>query len=263
MTFESHHLDRKSLRIVTGPKPDYAALAQDCVCFANGAGGTLLIGVEDGVDAPPADQRIDAALLDTIHKRVAERTVNVRALPELKRHENGGDYIVLTIPRAAGVASTSDGRYYVRVGDQCRPVVGDDVMRLADERPSTPWESMTALGVARMSADPGEVARFVAGIRASDRVKASVDEKSDGELLPHDGLATGDPGTADLGPRRVPRGDPGADVPPAGRFRPRWQQWPITDGRKRSMCMKSFDLLSGHGPRRPRERGRDEGRSRG
>jgi hypothetical protein len=42
---ESEHLDRKSLRLVTGTTADYAALACSCVRFANGAGGTLLIGI--------------------------------------------------------------------------------------------------------------------------------------------------------------------------------------------------------------------------
>ena len=49
---ESHNRDRKSLRKVMGASADFGELAQDCVCFANGAGGTLLIGIEDadGVD---------------------------------------------------------------------------------------------------------------------------------------------------------------------------------------------------------------------
>ena len=65
---ESQHLDRKSLRKVTGSTSDFAELAQDCVCFANGAGGTVLIGIEDDADVPPARQRVDPTLLDRIRK---------------------------------------------------------------------------------------------------------------------------------------------------------------------------------------------------
>lgn len=133
-TRESLHLDRKSIRKVTGSTADFGELARDCVCFANSAGGTLLIGIEDDDDAPPVTQRIDPLLLD----RVSELSVNVQVVPELKRHDNGGEYISLTIPRSAGVASTS-GRYFLRIGDTCQPIVGDDVMRLANERPATPW----------------------------------------------------------------------------------------------------------------------------
>lgn len=189
---ESQHLDCKSIRKVTGSTADFGELARDCVCFANGAGGTLLIGIEDNADAPPTDQRIDCGLLDRIRKRVGELTVNVQVVPELKRHDNGGEYIALTIARSAGVASTSDGRYFLRVGDTCQPITGDDVMRLANERPATPWEEMTSQRIPRANADAAKVASFCTGLRASDRVKPSVKEKSDGELLAHYGLAEGD-----------------------------------------------------------------------
>jgi ATP-dependent DNA helicase RecG len=189
---ESQHLDRKSLRKITGSTADFSELAQDCVCFANAAGGMLLIGIEDDADAPPANQRVELALLDRIRKRVGELTVNVQVVPELRRHENGGEYIALAIPRATGVASTSDGRYFLRVGDTCRPIVGDDVMRLANERPATPWEEMTSQGIPRANAEAAKVASLCARLRASDRVKPSVKEKTDDELLTHYGLAKGD-----------------------------------------------------------------------
>lgn len=188
---ESHLLDRKSLRKVVGQTANFSELAQDCVCFANGAGGTLLIGIEDDDDAPPATQRVDPTLVDRIRKRVAELTVNVQVLPEMRRHDNGGDYIVLTVPRSVGVASTSDGRFFLRVGDGCQPVVGDDVLRLANERPSTPWESMTSLGVPVQNVDADKIARWANAIGESDRVKPSVREKSESELLEHYGLSTG------------------------------------------------------------------------
>jgi ATP-dependent DNA helicase RecG len=189
---EGQVIDRKSLRVVTGRAADFQALANDCVCFANSAGGTLLIGIEDEETHPPPDQRVDPALLDRIRKRIGELTVNVQVLPELARDDNGGDYILLQIPRSMGVASTSDGRYFLRVGDTCRPVTGDDVLRLADERPSVPWETMTSLGAKVSEVDPAQVGRLTARLRASDRVKDSVKEKSDGELLEHYRLATSD-----------------------------------------------------------------------
>lgn len=185
---EGQHLDYKSLRAVTGKTADFDELAKDCVAFANAAGGQLVIGVEDGDHEPPAGQRVEASLLDRIRKRMGELTVNVQALPELRRHDNGGEYILLTVPRSGGVASTCDGRYFLRVGDASSPVVGDDVLRLATERPAVPWESMTSLGVARAEADSAQVARLVAGIRASERVKQPVKEKSVDELLDHYGL---------------------------------------------------------------------------
>jgi len=104
---EGQHLDRKSLRTVTGKTADFAELAKDCVCFANGSGGQLLIGIEDDATAPPAGQRIPTGLLDRIRKRVGELTVNVDLAAEVRTGDGGGEYIVLTIARAVGVASTS------------------------------------------------------------------------------------------------------------------------------------------------------------
>lgn len=195
---EGHLMDRKSLKRVVGPAADFPELASDCVCFANGAGGHLLIGIEDGESAPAPSQRIEPALVDRIRKRVGELTVNVRVEPELCQHPNGGQYISLHVPRALGVASTSDGRYFLRVGDTCLPVVGDDVLRLATERPSVPWEVLTTLGVSATSVDPSKAARWAADIRASDRVKSSVKEKSDHELLRHYSLTAAGPGASSL-----------------------------------------------------------------
>lgn len=63
MTLEDQHTDRKSLRTITGKSADWEALAKDCVCFANSAGGRLLIGIEDGEALPPARQVVRDLLL--------------------------------------------------------------------------------------------------------------------------------------------------------------------------------------------------------
>ncbi|MEY4910337.1 MAG: hypothetical protein RL260_4055, partial [Pseudomonadota bacterium] len=73
-----------------------------------------------------------------------------------------------------------------------KPVLGDEVMRLAAERSALPWETMLPPGVPRHAADPAKLAALVAALRASDRVKPSVKEKSDDELLDHYLLAQGD-----------------------------------------------------------------------
>ena len=191
MTLEDHHTDRKSLRTVTGKSADWDALAKDCVCFANGAGGRLLIGIEDGEAMPPAGQKVAPELLDRLRKRIGELTVNVQVLPSLQRAANGGEFIELAIDRSPGVASTRDGRYFLRVGDSCQPVLGDDVLRLANERPGRSWEAMGS-DVPCDAADADKLARFIQGIRASDRVKDSVKEKGADELMTHYGLTQGE-----------------------------------------------------------------------
>ncbi|WP_347249559.1 hypothetical protein [Zoogloea sp.] len=87
--------------------------------------------MEDGQDLPPAGQQIPSDLPDTLRRKLAERTVNLAVLPDVVTAPNGGQCIELRIPRAMAVASTTDGRYFLRVADQSKPVTGDDVMRLA------------------------------------------------------------------------------------------------------------------------------------
>lgn len=192
MSLEGQHLDRKSLRAVTGKTADLGELAKDCVALANALGGRLLIGIEDGETLPPAGQLIPHDLPDTLRRRLGELTINVSVRPEIQRAENGGEFIDLAVARSLAVASTSDGRYFIRIGDVSKPVLGDEVMRLAAERSALPWETLTSLAVSRSAADSVKLAAFVAGIRSSDRVKASVKEKSDAELLEHYLLAQGE-----------------------------------------------------------------------
>jgi ATP-dependent DNA helicase RecG len=192
MSRETQTLDQKSLRLIQGARSDFQTLANDCVCFANASGGCLHIGIEDGQALPPPEQRIAPDLLDKLRKRIGELTVNVHIAPAVVRAANGGEYIALTVARSVGVASTSDGRYFMRMGDTCQPVRGDDVLHLLNDRPGLPWEAMVSQQVPVASADTAKVQALVDALRASDRVKTSVKDKGDAELLAHYGLSDGD-----------------------------------------------------------------------
>ncbi len=191
MSLEGQLLDQKSLRAVTGKTADWSEIAKDCIAFANATGGRLMLGIEDGQHEPPPGQKIPADLPDTLRRKLAERTVNVAVLPMVVTAPNGGQYIELRIPRALAVASATDGRYFLRVADQSKPVTGDDVMRLASERSALPWETQITLKIPRVEADAATRDKLLWALRASDRVKASVKEKTDDELLDHYQLAQG------------------------------------------------------------------------
>lgn len=192
MSLEGQQLDRKSLRAVSGKTADWPELAKDCVAFANALGGRLLIGIEDGEAMPPPAQRIPPGLPDTLRRRIGELTVNVVLWPVVVTADNGGEYLEVGIARSPNVASTADGRFFLRIADASRPVLGDEVMRLASERSALPWETLSTLEVPRSQVDAAKLAGFLAGIRASDRVKPSVKEKSADELLEHYQLARGE-----------------------------------------------------------------------
>ena len=128
------------------------------MCFANGAGGRLLIGIEDGEAAPPPGQVVPPELLDRLRKRIGELTVNVQALPERaargqrRRVHRAGDRALAQRRVDHATAATSCAS-----ATTCQPVVGDDVLRLANERPGRPWEAM-ASGVPRARLDAGQAA---------------------------------------------------------------------------------------------------------
>jgi ATP-dependent DNA helicase RecG len=192
MTPENQHFDRKSLRKVTGKTAAWSELALDCVAFANALGGSLRIGIEDGQDMPAPEQTVPQGLAETVAKRMRELTVNVELVATVTPSATGGTFIDLQVARAHGVASTTDGRYALRIGDESKPVVGDDVSRLLNDRPARPWESLLVVGLSPSNLDANQRATFVAAIRASSRVKDSVKEKSASELLEHYDLTLDD-----------------------------------------------------------------------
>lgn len=187
MSDENASFDRKSLRMFIGNKVDWDGLATDCVAFANGNGGRILVGVENDAEDPPSDQIVPEILGEQIQKRMSERTVNVQLIVRPQFAANGGQLLEVAIARSTSVASTTDGRFYLRVADTCVPITGDDVLRLANERSGRPWETMDS-GVAASAASKTEVSQLLSRLRSSDRVKSSVKDKSDTEILLHYGL---------------------------------------------------------------------------
>jgi len=65
------------------------------------------------------------------------------------------------------------------------------LLRLASERAALPWETQTTLQLPRADADPAQQQALLQALRASDRVKPSVKEKTDDELLDHYQLTQG------------------------------------------------------------------------
>ncbi|MCX7216105.1 MAG: putative DNA binding domain-containing protein [Burkholderiales bacterium] len=191
MSLEGQLLDRKSLRAISGRTANWDEIAKDCIAFANATGGRLQVGIENDQSQPPTGQQIPPELPDTLRRRISEKTVNVVVLVDIITTPSGGQYLDLVIPRSVAVASTTDGRYFIRVADQSKPVTGDDVMRLASERSAVPWESQITLKISRNDVDITKQNRLIQGFRASDRVKDFVKEKTDTELIDHYQLTQG------------------------------------------------------------------------
>lgn len=190
MSLEGQDFDKKSLRIIKSG--DYQELAKDCVAFANAIGGRLLIGIEDKDELPPPEQRIDDNVLDQLSKRISQLTLNIGLAPHKVAAENGGEYVELKIFRSHSIAATSDGRYFIRVADESRPLLPDDLGRLMNDKTAFVWETQTSQLVPRQRFDEAKCRQFLSAIRRSERVSDFIKEKSDEEILEYYLLIKGD-----------------------------------------------------------------------
>jgi ATP-dependent DNA helicase RecG len=161
-------------------------LAITSVAFANGQGGIIVIGIEDNESLPPHNQAIATEITNATVNRLRSLCFNVSlALNDIETSKNGGQFFSITIhPALKSIATTADGKIYVRVGDQCQPARSEDIVRLSSEKDSFQWE----LEIRNLSIDeiPKEnVHWFAQEIRNSDRVKQFIKEYSDSEIIEH------------------------------------------------------------------------------
>ncbi|WP_436416031.1 ATP-binding protein [Petrimonas sp.] len=182
---ENKNIDKKSLKFLNGKNTDWNELAKDCVCFANAQGGFIFIGIEDKASLPPEKQKItDINLPDIIQKNIAHRSVNVGIAVTIEVAENKGEYIQVQVFRnAQTIASTTDGKYYVRVHDECKPVPPDEMARLAADKNAFVWEEQTTKKVPASQFDEVKKRNLLNDIRNSQRVSRFIKEMDDNEIL--------------------------------------------------------------------------------
>lgn len=196
MTVEKQTHDYKSIRkIQTGDK-GFLDLAKSCVAFANAQGGTLYIGLEDEDACPLPNQVVRQEELNETLTRLRSLTFNTSiAGSEILTHKDGGQYFeVYVAPSLQSIATTSDGKIYIRIGDKCEPVHNEDLQHLAIEKGGYQWELVdTRYTLEDISTD--SVKAFCSDIRNSDRTSEHVRQMSDVEILEyynmiHDNIVT-------------------------------------------------------------------------
>ena len=181
---ENSEFDKKSLKLVTGKSKNWNELAKDCVSFANSLGGKILIGIEDKEEEPDKNQRISSKIVEEINKTIPQRTISVAINASKKTSSNGGEFIEIKVFRSAqAIASTTDGRYYIRVADQCKPIMPDELTRIAAEKQAFVWEEKIARKVSIDNADSEKLNKFLEDIQFSDRVSPFVKQMTYEELL--------------------------------------------------------------------------------
>lgn len=184
---EDSNLDFKSLKKAIGQKSDVESLAETCVCFANAQGGKLVIGIENKESEPPANQKVNIEEMNKVVSRLRSLTDGVGlANPEIIKHNNGGEYFVINIlPSSRIIATTSSGKVFIRITDNCYAVKSEELTDLAAEKNAFQWELVVAQKVTIQQADAEQYNFFVNNIRKSNKVSDFIREKSDIEILEH------------------------------------------------------------------------------
>lgn len=200
MTPESQHIDYKSIRIIQKGESGFKDLAQAAVCFANAQGGKLLIGIEDANKLPPSEQTINVEDINKTLNRIRSLSFNVGVTAsDVLTHSNGGHYFELIIlPSSKTIATTNDGKIYLRVGDQCHAARSEDLVRIAAEKDAFQWELQ--LRNVWLNDIPAQyLTKFAHEIRQSPRVKESIKQRSDVEIAEHYNLIHNEQQLTNLG----------------------------------------------------------------
>lgn len=186
METENIIIEYKSLRKINTGDAGFKDLAVTCVCLANTQGGKLIIGVEDKEKEPPNTQTISTEQVNKTITRLRSLCFNVGfGLYEVEKHTNGGEYFSITVlPTSKSLATTSDGKIYIRIGDQCQAARGEDILRIASEKDAFQWELQNRNYYIHQIPS-NNIDWFVSQIRDSDRVKPFVKELSEIEILEH------------------------------------------------------------------------------
>lgn len=191
METEHTHIEYKSLKKAFGTKANFKELAESCVCLANSQGGSLFIGVEDEDKLPPPNQKITQEVVNDVLSRIRSLTDSVGLGDAIiETHKNGGQYFHFKVFHTSRtIATTSSGKILMRIQDKCYPISGEDVTRLAVEKNAFQWE-LVELKTFKITQIPEKnINAFTNDIRKSDRVKESVKQKDNFEIIEHYNLS--------------------------------------------------------------------------
>ncbi len=179
--------DKKSLLTIASKKIDWKEIVKDVVAFSNAEGGILEFGIEDGMETPDCLQRIQDSLMTMLVNNINGKTNGVQISAEKKKYDNGGETILLFIRRSVVMATTSDGKVFMRNGDNSEPITGEDLHRLSEEKGCYSWE-LRVSNYALSDCDTKRLTYILHSLRTSNRVSDFVKEKTDTELLRYFGL---------------------------------------------------------------------------
>ena len=184
---ENQNIEYKSIqKIRTGDK-GFRDLSVTCVALANAQGGQIYIGIENKTLTVGDNQIITQQEQNDAMSKLRSLCFGVAlSSSSILSDENGSNYFIITVyPSLKIIATTSDGKIYIRLGDKCEPVRNEDIQRLAEEKGAFQWEINTTKYSWKDVAALDNIHRFAEDMRLSPRVKEHVKQMDDNEIAEH------------------------------------------------------------------------------
>lgn len=124
-------------------KETFQDLAEAAVCFANAAGGTIVVGVSD---AGTGSSVFLGSTLDgyQVRSRIHDLTQPALTVTVSEVTWAGKRLLKIDVPEGLDVYSTGKGIFAQRWNDQCLPMRPADVARLSDERSGVDWSAQAS-----------------------------------------------------------------------------------------------------------------------
>ncbi|MDR1380286.1 MAG: hypothetical protein LBJ47_02280 [Tannerella sp.] len=194
MAAETLSKEYKGIQKIRGGDKGFKDLAVTCVSLANAQGGKIFVGFDDKTKQPPAGQTIKTDEVNDTVSRLRSLCFNVAlAGSEILTYSNGSHYFTIDIsPSMKSIATTSDGKIYLRVADKCEPIRNEDIHRLAYEKQAYQWELVCPKTVKTSDIDENNIRNFAGKIRNSDRVSEHIRQMTDAEILENYNFIAGD-----------------------------------------------------------------------
>lgn len=186
MNSEKQTTEYKSIqKIRTGDK-GFKDLAITCVALANAQGGKIYIGYDNTQKRPLPNQSVLQDEINNAITKLRSLCFNVGLTSsEILEDEMSSQYFVINVyPSQRSIATTSDGKIYLRIADKCEPVRSEDIQRLSEEKGAYQWEIIRTKH--RFDANAISTLRLLAqDIRKSPRVRGHIKQLDDVELAEH------------------------------------------------------------------------------
>jgi ATP-dependent DNA helicase RecG len=188
----SNLLRRGAMHLELMPEPDAARLAEALVAFANGEGGTVLLGVSPTGQPTGALQFEDAE--GVLRRALAEVRPLVRT--EWQQFEDrAGLAVAIQVLRSTELHALSDGRVLIRNSTGNEALDGTRITHLAASKATGDYEQETVAGAARKDLDEAVVQDYLR--RRAERLGRELGQDADDVLQASGGLTgTGQPTVA-------------------------------------------------------------------